>query len=872
VKRLALALPSPYVGLRPFTERESLLFFGRESHVAALLRTLERKQRFTAIVGASGTGKSSLILAGLIPALHRGALSSVGSRWNVVSLKPGNAPLANLARALISDDRWLTIADPATAVSYLVSLLSSSPLALVNLYRERAQVFEREAMLLLVDQFEEIFRYRQRNIDQAEAFINLLLRTASEPDVPIYVVLTMRSDFLGNCVAFHGLPEAINTGIYLTPRLNRDQLASVIASPVKLVGGEIEPPLVASLLNALGGEDELPVLEHALLRMWDRARAFGRTKIESADFEAVCKGSPASDKVLTPETDGIGDTRLIFALDNHAQGIYSSLTDDQQRVARRVFLSLAERRDGRDVRRPQSFGELLTQVGEDRKDDLVGIIEAFRAEGAGFLQPAIPQPIHDGTTIDISHESLIRLWSQFQAWLREEEIDVADLREWHLRASKRIDAGGGLLDENDTRRAQQWMERVSKRGDPTVWLARFITGSQIGVERIFGYIGESAAVFAARNRKKKIVRRMRYAALLIFPFCAYFLAGPPPPPGRIVMATDAPKSTYYLKQYQQYLARNGVSVELRTSQGSMETATSMFDPASGVDVALIRGGVMFAANAPDLVSLGNMYQQQLWVFYRGRGTIQSLSELRGKRIAIGPETDDVRALALQLLALHGAVLPPTSLLSLGGKAALEALEKGSVDAVFVIGGPEANSIARALSTPGVKVFSDAEAVGHARNLPYLSVVTLPASAIDLSNHIPPRDVTLLAANVMLMARSELHPAMMDLLLQAATEIHSGGDLFHRAGEFPNGDVTDFPLPERAERFYKSGRPALWRYLPFWAANLAETLIPPLIIVFVLFIPFLIFAGVFYAAGARLYEASRRLLKRPRRRAYGASLQ
>ena len=133
-------------------------------------------------------------------------------------------------------------------------------------------------MLLVVDQFEEIFRYRQRSVDEAEAFVKLLLRSAPE-QVPIYVVITMRSDFLGNCVAFFGLPEAINSGIYLTPRLIPDQLKSVIASPLALVGGEIDPVLVTRLVNTLQGDDELPILEHALLRMWNRARSRRRTRI-----------------------------------------------------------------------------------------------------------------------------------------------------------------------------------------------------------------------------------------------------------------------------------------------------------------------------------------------------------------------------------------------------------------------------------------------------------------------------------------------------------------------------------------------------------------------------------------------------------------
>ena len=327
MKRITLALPAPYVGLRPFTEAEALLFFGRDAHVRDLLGKLERKQRFVAVLGASGTGKSSLVRAGLIPALHRGALhprqtelpatAASTQQWNVCIFQPGDAPLAHLAHALTEDERWADSADRAVAESSLATLLGASPLALADLFREKSALFGVESLLVVVDQFEEIFRYRQRNPDEAESFVKLLLRSASE-DVPIYVVMTMRSDFLGNAVVFHGLPEAINSGIYLTPRLHAEQIRSVITSPLALVGGSIDPVLANRLLNTLSGEDELPVLEHALLRMWDRARSLGRTSIEAADFSAVCAPRAApphgEDNRADPPD---GEPTLSFAIDNH---------------------------------------------------------------------------------------------------------------------------------------------------------------------------------------------------------------------------------------------------------------------------------------------------------------------------------------------------------------------------------------------------------------------------------------------------------------------------------------------------------------------------------------------------------------------------
>ncbi|SBT05819.1 WD-40 repeat protein [Candidatus Accumulibacter aalborgensis] len=475
MKRITLTLPAPYVGLRPFAESESLLFFGRERHVRDLLASLDRQQRFTAVLGASGTGKSSLVRAGLIPALHRGALHPPGGseamppqHWNVCIFQPGDSPLANLSHALTDDARWTDSADRATAVSSLAAALGASSLALADLYRQKAGRFAGESLLLVVDQFEEIFRYRQKNPDEADSFITLLLRSAGEA-LPIYVVMTMRSDFLGHCVAFHGLPEAINSGIYLTPRLSPEQIRSVIVSPLALVGGSINAVLANRMINALGGDDELPILEHALLRMWQRARSMGRSEVGVDDFETICAPRRVD--------QGPGTTQhapmLSYAIDNHAGEIYGALTNEQQCIARQLFLALVERREGRELRRPQTMRELLPLIPEDGHSALRTVIDAFRADDAGFVLPRAGRPINDDDLIDISHESLFRQWQLFRQWLTEEGHDVAELREWRQRAARRQSEGGGWLDENDCQRAQRWRLRVIERTHPPAWAQRY---------------------------------------------------------------------------------------------------------------------------------------------------------------------------------------------------------------------------------------------------------------------------------------------------------------------------------------------------------------------------------------------------------------
>ncbi|MBX3616565.1 ATP-binding protein [Nitrosomonas sp.] len=466
MKRITLSLSAPYVGLRPFEEEEALLFFGRETHVHDVLAKLGHQQRFIAVIGASGSGKSSLIRAGLIPALHRGSLASVGYRWQVCITKPGDAPLQHLVEKLTDDERWIDGGDRAASMASLRAQFTVNPLALAEQFQRRAALFGGEALLLVIDQFEEIFRYRQQNIDEAEAFIKLLLRSASEEDVPIYVVITMRSDFLGNCVTFFGLPEAINGGLYLTPRLRPEQLKSIIASPLALIGSDMDPVLVNRLINTLESDDELPILEHALLRMWNHAKDNGRNRIEAQDFALICK----------PPATGEGEAmpKLAFAIDNHASEIYNQLTPQQRQIAQQLFPALVERRESRDVRRPQTLQQLIELTGESNKDDVLAVINAYRKGGTGFLLPPMAEKIMQSTLIDISHESLFRQWRLYQQWLEEETLDAAELKEWYYRLGRHQQTGAGWLDDNECHRALQWLNRINRYPAPQRWATRYL--------------------------------------------------------------------------------------------------------------------------------------------------------------------------------------------------------------------------------------------------------------------------------------------------------------------------------------------------------------------------------------------------------------
>ncbi|HWT39220.1 MAG TPA: AAA family ATPase, partial [Paraburkholderia sp.] len=275
----AMLATGPYPGLRPFRHDEVEIFFGREEQTDALLERLQRSH-FVAVVGPSGCGKSSLVRAGMFASLETGFLADAGTDWRIADMRPGDRPIERLAQALLAPSalgrEW---GDDPGAAAVLQTMLRCGPYGLAEILKE-AHLPPDANLLLLVDQFEEIFRFREQgNADDADAFVHLLLTSAMQRDVPVYVVITMRSDFLGECALFMGLPEAINESQYLTPRLTREQIRAAIVGPARVFGGDVEPVLVNHLLNEIGPDpDQLPLLQHALMRMWGhvgerRARA-----------------------------------------------------------------------------------------------------------------------------------------------------------------------------------------------------------------------------------------------------------------------------------------------------------------------------------------------------------------------------------------------------------------------------------------------------------------------------------------------------------------------------------------------------------------------------------------------------------------------
>jgi hypothetical protein len=269
------------------------------------------------------------------------------------------------------------------------------------------------------------------------------------------------------------------------------------------------------------------------------------------------------------------------------------------------------------------------------------------------------------------------------------------------------------------------------------------------------------------------------------------------------------------------------------------------DPASGVSVALIQGGIANAKDLPDAVSLGRVTLEPLWVFYRANKYYDRLVQLRGKRLAVGKEGSGTRKLAEALLAANGA-LEGTTLLPLSGEEATKALAKSEIDAAFFVLAPDSKIVAEALRNPYFRVMNFVQADAISRLYPYLQKVVLPKGVVDLQNNIPPADIALLASSAALVARSDLHPALVGLLVEAAQDVHSGSTLIYGPGTFPQATDPELPMSDDAARVYRSGQSFLKRVLPFWLATFVERML-------IIAVPVAAFAFPLFKLAPLLYE-------------------
>ncbi len=496
---LATALPPfPYPGLRPFEDTEWRIFFGREAMIDDVIELMAGRN-LVFIHGSSGSGKSSLVRAGVLPKLaqmhfqHR-------SPWDYCKMRPEGGPLWNLAAAFAELEG---AAGDVPRIGEIIGLFNQRGATLSDIVGQLRGLAGRR-LCILVDQFEELFRFeRETSREEAELFIELLIGEipvrpepldddeAEKPPAPaadgnVQIIITMRSEFLGDCARFDGFAEAINRAQYLVPRMTSKALTRAIRMPARLYGGEVRPALAERLIAEMRGRpDELPLIQHGLMQFWNEVA--GKAKI--------------LDESLLESGGGLRDR-----LSSHAGRVMDGVatTPEREKAIKILFRALTDSTaEGQAVRRPQIFGDLIA-LCRLPEPDLREIVEAFRAEGASFLTPYAPKPIDHGSMIDISHEALIRCWDRLKDWIKAEAADAETYRALQMQAQD-----GQRLSGQKLRAAEAWWAAA---GPTEIWARR--------------YRGKLDGGFALTERclASSKQRRLRRRALLIGGACVAVIA------------------------------------------------------------------------------------------------------------------------------------------------------------------------------------------------------------------------------------------------------------------------------------------------------------------------------------------------------------
>lgn len=499
--QIVTGVENPFPGLRPFKIEESHLFFGREGQSDEVLLKLS-KSRFVGVIGPSGSGKSSFIYCGVLPILYGGFLTDSSPNWEVVVTRPGAGPIDNLAESLLKSVKDYTTADAEdkkikrTIVS---TLLRSSSLGLVEAIQQSRRKDDIN-YLILVDQFEELFRFKDstdpNSVNESLAFINLLMEAVNYEDSPIYVAITMRSDFIGECAQFPELTRKINDSHYLIPQMTRDQKRRAIEGPVAVGNAKVTPRLVQQLLNDLGDNpDQLPILQHALMRTWSywsKYRDFEEEPVDLKHYEAI--GTMAQ------------------ALSMHANEAYDELTEDQQRICEILFKAITEKRgENFGIRRPTRLNEIAS-IADVSEADVVAVIDKFREPGRSLLTPAYGIDLGSKSMIDISHESLMRIWVRLKNWVDDESEAVQMYLRLAEAASQYQVGKAGLWRPPDLQLALNWQ---AKHKPTLVWGQRY----HPAFERTMIFLEYSKKEFDTEQRIKELeakrkLQRARITAIV----------------------------------------------------------------------------------------------------------------------------------------------------------------------------------------------------------------------------------------------------------------------------------------------------------------------------------------------------------------------
>ena len=482
---------NPFPGLRPFKTEETHLFFGRERHINEVLTNLNQN-RFIAILGSSGSGKSSLMYCGLIPNLYSGFVGQSGSDWKVIIMRPSVDPLANLAKNLTSS--FVSHDDPNFKVERNINeaILKTSSTGLEEVLQKYN--LPNQHVLVVIDQFEEIFRYKRitaGEVDNSDNYIQLFIKAIEQERLPIFLVITMRSDYIGDCAVFPQLTYHINQSHYLVPHMTREDETQVIRGPLMTLGYKITNALETQILNSLGSEqDQLPILQHALTRTW-------RYWASEGDLN-----SPLD----TRHYERIG--RMKNALSLHANEVYLSLNSEQQYTCQRLFQAITEKEEGgRGIRKPTDMKTIM-EITEASFDELAFIIDKFRQPEVGFLMPEVNVDLTETTIIDISHESLMRVWDRCIDWVDQE---LENKRKYLILCERILEHNEGklgYLKPPELAVLWEWYQNYK----PTESWAKRYNPNFLSAEEFLTISKDvyDAEVIALERQQKARVRRARY--------------------------------------------------------------------------------------------------------------------------------------------------------------------------------------------------------------------------------------------------------------------------------------------------------------------------------------------------------------------------
>jgi WD40 repeat protein/energy-coupling factor transporter ATP-binding protein EcfA2 len=487
---------NPFPGLRPFAPEESDLFFGREKESEEVLKKL-LKNRFVTVIGASGSGKSSLIHCGVLPKV-RNLDTGGSSSWKVIVFRPGNDPIGNLGNSVM-DKLTEPEKENITYENIIldIHLNSDGITSALNKYLIKGD----DKVLLVVDQFEELFRYSTLDASESKSsqtaeFVEKLVSSILQPEARIFTIITMRSDFIGECAHFQGLTQLINDSNYLVPHMDSENYRQAIEGPIKYAGAKIEKKFVETLLNDIGDRtDQLPVLQHALMRTWTYWQ-----ELEEPD-------RPISNL----DYDSVGT--MSDAMSRHANEAFEELSPRGKEICEKMFKTITEKgTDNKGIRHPSSVSTLKSVI-QCTSEELFDVAEKFRILSRSFITPRQEVPLGEDSIIDLSHESLMRLWDRLREWVDNEAASVQMYMRLSEASAMYQQGKTSLWRPPDLQLAINWRDQ----NKPTLaWAQRY----DPAFERAMVYLRTSEKEYLDEEEskiklQKRQMRRTRIVAIIL---------------------------------------------------------------------------------------------------------------------------------------------------------------------------------------------------------------------------------------------------------------------------------------------------------------------------------------------------------------------